>query len=132
MPAEDRSRSQRLGKQQRVRRRTEFNRTLRRGTCAADGTLVLFALPTAPERPPRLGVTIPRRAGGAVLRNRWKRLIRESYRTQQQSVPTGYDYIIRPKKDARPEWQAVRRSVPRLAQKAVRRHQQANRRHGQR
>ena len=125
MPPEESSQSQRLGKPRRVRRRSEFTRALRRGTCAADGTLVVFAMPTSSEQPSRLGVTIPRRTGGAVQRNHWKRLIREAYRTQQSAIPAGYDYIIRPKKDAQPTWKAIQRSVPRLTQKAVKRHTRA-------
>lgn len=122
MSSDDSRGSQRLEKERRVRRRGEFTRIMRRGSCAADGTLVLFAAPSSADRHSRLGVTIPRRTGGAVIRNRWKRLIREAYRTQRHAIPAGYDYIIRPKKDAQPSWKAIERSVPRLAQKAVRRH----------
>lgn len=106
-------------------RGSDFTRTLRQGSCAADGTLVLFALPTpgAGIKPDvgiaRLGVTIPKKMGSAVVRNRWKRLIRESFRTQQDQIPSGYDYVVRPKKGAQPDWIEIRSSIPRLAQKAV-------------
>ena len=106
-------------KQQRVLRGDEFTFALRKGSCAADGTLVMFAVATAPTRQARIGITIPKKAGNAVVRNRWKRLIRESFRIQQDLVPTGHDYIVRPKKGAIASWPEIKKSVPRLTKKAV-------------
>lgn len=106
-------------KQQRVVKRSEFARAIHDGGCAADDTLVLFAYPTAPEQPPRLGVTIPKKTGGAVARNRWKRLIRESFRTQPERFPPGYDFVVRPKKGGVANWAKIREGLPRLAVKAI-------------
>ncbi|QDT06058.1 Ribonuclease P protein component [Rubripirellula lacrimiformis] len=110
-----------FGKQQRVRKPAEFTLALRRGSCAADGVLVLFAIQSSEGSPPRLGVTIPKKTGNAVARNRWKRWIRESFRLQQDKLPTGHDFVVRPKKDAKPSWAEIKKSVPRLATKAVKR-----------
>lgn len=110
-----------FGRNQRIIKSGEFTRLLRQGSCAADGVLVLFTMPATDSSVTRLGVTIPRRVGNAVTRNRWKRLIRESFRTQQDAIPAGYDYLVRPKKGAEPTWEAIQRSVPRLAKKAVKR-----------
>lgn len=110
-----------FGKHRRVLKPTEFTLTLRRGQCAADGVLVMFAIRVDdPNRPARLGVTIPKKTGCAVVRNRWKRLIRESFRLQQDHIPAGFDFVVRPKKDARPTWEAIRKSVPKLAAKCER------------
>ncbi|NNE01054.1 MAG: ribonuclease P protein component [Pirellulaceae bacterium] len=109
----------RFKKSQRVIKSGEFTMILRQGTCVADGVIVLFASPSAPEQPPRIGITIPKKVGNAVTRNRWKRLIRESYRTQQEQIPRGIDLIVRPKRGAEPSWESIRKSIPKLAKKAV-------------
>ena len=111
----------RFGKQQRVIRGSEFTTILNHGQFAADGTLVLLAKQSPGSPIARLGVTIPRRTGNAVVRNQWKRLIREAFRLQQNQIPIGFDYIVRPKKDAQPDWERIKRSVPKLANKAIRR-----------
>ncbi|QEG00072.1 Ribonuclease P protein component [Stieleria maiorica] len=103
-----------------------FTLVLRKGGCAADDCLVVFAFPRREgddrsDQPRRLGVTIPKKTGNAVVRNRWKRWIRESFRTQQADFPTGYDFVVRPKKGATGNWTSIRRSLPKLARKAARR-----------
>ena len=107
-------------KSQRILGSTQFGQVLRRGTCVADGVLVLCALASQRDQPPRLGVTIPKKVGSAVVRNHWKRLIRESFRTQQHELPEGYDFVVRPKKGAQPSWDEIRTSIPRLARRATR------------
>ena len=114
-------------KELRVVRGDDFTRVLRAGGCAADGTIVVFALPRTdcgPETsreslPTRLGVTIPKKTGNAVVRNQWKRWIRESFRTQRSRIPMGYDLIVRPKKDAIPDGSVIQKNLPRLAVKAI-------------
>jgi ribonuclease P protein component len=79
----------------------------------------LFAVPSQPAAAARLGITIPKKTGNAVVRNRWKRLIRESFRTQVHQIPTGFDYIVRPKKNAVLDWTAIQKSIPKLAKRAT-------------
>jgi ribonuclease P protein component len=110
-----------FGKSQRVVSSRQFAEILGAGTYVADDVLVLAARVSNHAGPSRLGVTIPKKAGPAVLRNRWKRLIRESFRTQQHHLPHGFDFVVRPKKDAIPSWRAIERSIPRLARRAAQR-----------
>jgi ribonuclease P protein component len=43
---------------------------------------------------PRLGLAVPKAAGGAVVRNRVKRLLREAWRSLLDEVPEGRDYVL--------------------------------------
>ncbi|TWU44895.1 Ribonuclease P protein component [Novipirellula aureliae] len=108
-----------------------FTFVLRKGACAADGILVMFAVERkvsmihdgdrADDATARIGITIPKKVGNAVVRNRWKRWIRESFRTQIDEIPGGIDIVVRPKKGAKPSWRAIRRSIPYLAKKVAKR-----------
>jgi ribonuclease P protein component len=56
---------------------------------------MLFARPVAPGKEgPRFGVTVSRKVGGAVVRNRVKRWVRESCRRIQPEFPAGLDLVV--------------------------------------
>lgn len=110
----------RFTKDQRLLKPDQFAAVIRRGQYAADGLLVVSVLPN--DHPhSRLGVTIPRRTGSAVVRNRWKRYVREAFRLSQHRLPQGFDIVVRPKKGAEPASGPISASLPRLVQLAVRR-----------
>lgn len=83
----------------RLSRSADFERAYRRGQSAGNRYLVLYVFPREPGDHPRLGVSVSRRLGGAVVRNRVKRLLREAFRTAPE-LPTGRDYVAVARPDA--------------------------------
>jgi ribonuclease P protein component len=59
----------------------------------ARGPLVIYAIPNNLPHA-RLGISVSRRVGTAVKRNRIKRLLREAFRLAQRDLPAGYDFVI--------------------------------------
>jgi ribonuclease P protein component len=77
----------------RVRRRVEYLAIQNRGRRLVGPNLLLFALPALPGGG-RLGVTVSKKVGGAVLRNRVKRWIRDCYRRRRPEFPPGLDLVV--------------------------------------
>jgi len=97
----------------RVRRQADFDRVYQARFYAADQTLVVQGCANGSART-RLGLSISRRVGNAVLRNRWKRIIREVFRRHRAEWPSGLDLVVRPRRGADPVFSCVEQSLPRL------------------
>ncbi len=98
----------------------EFQRVYRDGVHAADHMLVVQGCRNGSTES-RLGLAVSRRVGNAVVRNRWKRLIREAFRLQRSRLPRGLDLVVRPRRGAEPSFQAIQRSLVRLARRVQKR-----------
>jgi ribonuclease P protein component len=88
-------------KRRRLSRSGEFDRVYRDGSSNATRYLVLYSFPRKEEEEGelRLGVSASRKLGGAVDRNRAKRVLRESFWSLAERLPDGHDFVL----VARPE-----------------------------
>jgi ribonuclease P protein component len=78
---------------QRLRTRAEFDRVFRRGF-RLDGRLFLVLAAPNGRVEDRLGLAVSRRVGGAVERNRARRLLRESFRRLGPGDRGGLDLVV--------------------------------------
>jgi ribonuclease P protein component len=100
-PRGERGRARR-GKRNRLSRSADFDRVYREGRSHASRHLVVYAFPrsSSGEEQPRLGVSVGRKVGGAVERNRMKRLLREAFWDAAEELPEGYDFVLVARPDA--------------------------------
>lgn len=84
----------RLPKSARLLRPSEFDRVFAHRSYAAEGPFVVHGCPAAVAGPARLGLSVSRRVGGAVERNRWKRRLREAFRAVRGHLPPDQDFVI--------------------------------------
>jgi ribonuclease P protein component len=106
-------------KRVRIVRGADFERVFATKVFAADGVLVVSA-DRSPVSHTRLGLSVSRKVGNAVVRNRWKRLIREAFRKQKDDLPQGLDLVVRPRAGAQDNCAAVSRSLMSLAKRVAR------------
>lgn len=100
-------------KSSRLRNQNDFDRVHQSDYFAVDQTLVVKAVFNGTDTT-RLGLSVNRRVGGAVVRNKWKRMIREVFRLHRSQLPNGLDLVVRPRRGASCDYQRIAKSLPRL------------------
>ena len=116
----------------RLRRHAEFVVAQRVGrrVATAHFTLLVSAQRASTRRavgPPRLGLVVARKVGGAIKRNRVKRLCRECFRLWPDLLPVGVDLVVIARAgahelglaDVRREWEGVEPLLKRRAAEAL-------------
>ena len=89
-------------KQARLRREQDYRRVYQDGTRMQASPLRVVAL-KRPEGKSRLGLSISRKVGEPVVRNRWKRGIREAFRLHRHLLRAPFDLVVSVSWEAGPE-----------------------------
>ena len=85
----------------RLKTTPQFDRVYARKRSASDTVLIVYACENDLGHP-RLGCSVSKKIGNAVVRNRYKRLFREAFRLLQHELPTGTDFIMIPRPGPEP------------------------------
>jgi ribonuclease P protein component len=110
---------QRFGPECRLRSGRQFQRVYKRRCVASDELLIVHSCEN--ELPhSRIGLSVSRKVGNAVVRNRWKRLLREAFRLRRPDLPRGVDLVVVPRAGATAELSAVMESLVGVARRAAR------------
>lgn len=108
-----------MKREQRLRTNADFQRVrAASGRPASHALLVLYSAPNE-QALTRVGITVGRRVGNAVVRNRARRRVSEALRLRWHEMAPGYDVVV----VARPglataSWAAVQQAVDTVARRA--------------
>jgi ribonuclease P protein component len=110
---------ERLPARCRLKRGADFQRVFKQRRTASDDLLVVHGRANGLEFS-RFGLSVSRKVGNAVTRNRWKRLLREAFRLTRGDLPPGIDLVLIPRNEAKPTLAALKHALPRLAARVAR------------
>ena len=76
-----------------LKKNRDFQTVYKYGKSAANRYLIMYIYPNQTERN-RLGISVSKKVGNSVVRHRLARLIRESYRLQEEHFKRGLDIVV--------------------------------------
>jgi ribonuclease P protein component len=102
-----------------LRRPSDFRRVYERRRSASDAWLIVYGCENGLSFL-RVGFSVGRKIGGAIGRNRMRRLYREAFRLTRHEMPTGLDLVLIPRKPQPPSLEELKRSLPKLVREIAR------------
>lgn len=76
-----------------LKKNKDFQTVYRQGKSYANKYLVLYIMENQTEKN-RIGISVSKKVGNSVVRHHLTRLIRESYRLQEECFQSGYDLVV--------------------------------------
>lgn len=108
-----------MEKKNRLTKREYFDKVYRHGKSAANHQFVLYYKVQHGQESFRLGVSVSKKLGNAVVRNRIRRMLKEIVRLNAARIPGGYDFIIIARKPAAEmSYQEMEKSVLHVLKRA--------------
>jgi ribonuclease P protein component len=104
----------RFQRHEHLRRTEEFQRVYDRRRSASDRWLIVYGCENGLPHL-RLGLSVSRKVGPAVARNRLRRLYREAFRLTRHEMPVGLDLVLIPRSGDPPSLDELKLSLPKLA-----------------
>ncbi|WP_409290886.1 ribonuclease P protein component [Peribacillus sp. SCS-26] len=89
-----------MNKKLRIKKNEEFQTVFQRGTSVANRQFVVYILEKKDQDFFRIGLSISKKIGNAVVRNQIKRYLRQAFLELNQDVFPGRDYVIIARKPA--------------------------------
>ena len=76
-----------------LKKNCDFQKVYVSGSSRANRFLVMYVRKTDGEKN-RLGISVSKKVGNSVVRHRLTRLVRESYRLNEEKFRKGYDFVV--------------------------------------
>ncbi|MFD2616581.1 ribonuclease P protein component [Terrilactibacillus laevilacticus] len=108
-----------MNKLRRLQKNVDFQYVFKNGQSFANRQFVVYLF-SQPEREfSRLGLSVSKKMGNAVMRNRIKRVIKEVFRHLEDKLDPGYDYIVISRKPvANMNYREMEKSLKHVLRKA--------------
>ncbi|MDQ0163727.1 ribonuclease P protein component [Bacillus alveayuensis] len=89
-----------MKKRNRIKKNEDFQKVFKNGKSMANRQFVIYILDRPEEKEFRLGLSVSKKVGKAVVRNKIKRLIRQVFLEEKENIAKGKDYVIIARKPA--------------------------------
>ncbi|WP_152657454.1 ribonuclease P protein component [Oceanobacillus sp. CFH 90083] len=107
-----------MKKQFRIKKNEEFQATFKNGNSFANRQLVIYYRKKEGQKHFRIGLSVGKKIGNAVVRNRIKRLLRASFQALEQDIKPCYDIVIIARNQTKTmDYEMMKRSLSHLLYK---------------
>lgn len=89
-----------MKKEFRIKKNKEFQNAFKKGKSFANRQFIIYVLGKPEQEKFRIGLSVSKKVGNSVMRNRIKRCIRQSIFELQDQIKDGHDYVIIARKPA--------------------------------